>query len=314
MIGGVSLSMDQLRHFRDLYSAVQLAPKKTIAVAAAQDPDVLSAVSEACHIANASAILCGDRAKILSCAQACGADLSSCTIEEAPTPAEAAYSAVRLIQDGKADIIMKGMLDSSTFLKAIFARDSGIRIPGRVLSSIAVMDFAEQNRLLLITDPGFVPYPDLEAKRQMLLNAVDVAQRLGISVPKVAVLSASETLNPKIVSSAEARLLQEMGERGELGTCQVAGPISLDLAISEISAHHKKYQHPVAGHADILLTPNVESGNILYKSLTYFSHMETGGVVAGSAVPVVFTSRSDSPATKRNTILLAITLSQRSAS
>jgi phosphate butyryltransferase len=202
-------------------------------------------------------------------------------------------------------MIMKGLLPTGIFLKALLDPSFNLRKEGNIISAIAVLEASDQGRLLFLTDPGFVPLPDFDTKLKLIHNVVEVVKKFGIDEPKVAVLCAAETVNPKIPVTVEAAELERLNKNGSIKGCLIAGPISLDLAISESSAKHKNYTHPVAGKADVLLAPDLQSANILYKSLTYFGKLQTGGIMTGANVPVIFTSRSDTAETKLNTILFA---------
>jgi phosphate butyryltransferase len=208
---------------------------------------------------------------------------------------------------------MKGFLPSGVFIHAVLDRQIGLHVPGTLLSSVALLELTLNGRrqMLSITDPGFIPLPDLEMKKAMIQNTVRVLRLLGCENPKVAVLSVSEDVNPKILSSTEARALQEMNERDEITDCSVCGPISMDLAISEAAAEHKGFHHPVAGRADLLLVPSLEVGNAVLKTITQLIDPPAAGFVCGTTKPVVFTSRADTTETKRNSIAMAALLSER---
>lgn len=297
-----------MNNFSEVYTAVQGAPPKTIALAGAHSEDALAAVAKACTRGLANAILVGDEPQIRQIAAHMHIDLTPFTIQHQPSAPTAALQAVELVSSGKADILMKGMVESADFLRAVLHPKIGLRIPGRIIGTIAVVQMPAQPRFLLLTDCGFIPQPDLEAKKALIQNAVEVAKKLGIKTPKVGVLCAAETVNPKIACTVDAARLQQMNETGEITGCVVAGPISLDLAISEKAALHKKYTNPVGGNADILIMPNVETGNTLYKSMVYFGNTTPGTVMAGTRAPVVFTSRADSAEVKLNAIALALYL------
>jgi phosphate butyryltransferase len=303
--------MKQMKTMQDIRDAVKGAKPKKVAVAVAADSDVLSAVNAAKQAGIANFILVGDKERILEISKENKFDVSGMEIIEEKDPAGAAAKAVGLVASGKADIVMKGLLESSVFLKAVFAKEGGLKVEGNIINSMAIMEMKELDRLVIITDPGFIPLPDLETKKKMIQNAVSVMVKMGIAEPKVAVLCASETVSPKMISTVDAHELEEMNKRGEIKGCQVAGPISLDLAISEKAAKHKGYTHPVAGKADLLVVPSIEVGNVFYKSLIFFAHLPSGGVVAGAKAPIIFTSRSDSAETKLNTIALAVFLAQK---
>jgi phosphate butyryltransferase len=302
--------MKLMKSMRDVMDAVRSAERRKIAVAAAADADILVSAGMAEAAGIAEFILVGDRARILGAADAARIDVSRMEIVDEADPARSAAEAVGLVREGAADAVMKGFLESSVFLKAVFSPEAGLRQEDRLISAMAVMEMSEYDRLIFISDPGFIPAPDLETKKKIILNALPVMGRMGIAEPKVALLCAAETVSPKMASTVEAKALEDMNRRGELPGCVVAGPISLDLAVSEISARHKGYESPVAGKADLLVVPTLEVGNILYKSMVYFAHVKTGGVVAGAKAPVVFTSRADSPETKLHTIALAVFLAR----
>jgi len=299
-----------VNQIREVYEQIKLAAAPTMAVASAGDADVLKAVLGACDMGIVKPILVGDKEKIIEIAADKGFNLTSADIINIKDPKEAAERAVGLAKQGEADIVMKGFLESADFLRAVVNKVTGIKLPGRTISAIAVVELKKLGRMVFITDPGFIPLPDKEMKVKIIENAVDAAKKLGIDEPKVALLCAAETVNPKMISTVDAFEINEMYNKGEIRDSVVAGPISFDLAISPEAAAHKGYTNPVAGKADILVVPSLETGNILYKSLSYFAEMETGGIMTGASVPIVFTSRADTAETKLNTIALAVCLAQ----
>jgi phosphate butyryltransferase len=208
-------------------------------------------------------------------------------------------------------MIMKGMLPTGDFLRALLAPEAGIRKEGGLISAVAIFDVPELARFMLLTDPGFIPAPDLKMKAAMIRNAVEVAHKLGIDRPKVAALCASETVDEKIPATVDAQRLAQMNLEGEIEGCCVAGPISFDLAVSEKSAKRKNYSHEVAGKADILVAPGIEAANLLYKAISYFGKLKSGGVMVGARVPIIFSSRADSAETKLNTIAFSAYLAGR---
>lgn len=300
-----------MRQIKEVYEQIKSAAAPRMAVASAGDADVLKAISKACDMGFVKPILVGDQEKIEAIVADKGFDLTSAKIIDIKDPKEAAAYAVRMAKQGDADIVMKGFLESADFLRAVVNKETGIKLPGRTISAIAVVELKKLGRMVLITDPGFIPLPDKDMKVKIIENAVDAAKRLGIDEPKVALLCAAETVNPKMISTVDAADINEMYNRGEIKDCIVAGPISFDLAISPEAAAHKGYTNPVAGQADILVVPSLETGNILYKSLSYFADMETGGIMTGASVPIVFTSRADTAETKLNTIALSVCLAQK---
>jgi len=301
-----------VKQIKEVYEEVKSAKAPRMAVASAADADVLKAVAGACALGIVKPILVGDKDKIEKIAADKGLDLKAAEIVDIKDPKEAAGRAVALAKQGDVDIVMKGFLESADFLRAVVNKETGIKLPGRTISAIAVVELKKLGRMVFITDPGFIPLPDKEMKVKIIENAVDAAKKLGVDEPKVALLCAAETVNPKMISTVDASEINEMYNKGEIKDCVVAGPISFDLAISPEAAAHKGYTNPVAGKADILVVPSLETGNILYKSLSYFADMETGGIMTGASVPIVFTSRADTAETKQNTIAFAVCLAQKS--
>jgi phosphate butyryltransferase len=300
-----------MKQLSDVFDAVRKMKPCTLAVAGAADPVVLEAVSAARRESFVGGgFLVGNKEEIGREAAGKGIDISGFEILHEPDPDKISRAAVDLVSGGGADIVMKGMVQTPGLLRAILNPAAGFRKEGSVISSVAVVEVPRWDRFLFITDVGFIPAPDLKTKVALIRNAVSVARKLGVETPKVGVLCAAETVNPKIASMVEARELEEMNLRGEITGCLVAGPISLDLAISPESAAHKGYSHPVAGKADILIMPSLEAGNALAKSLGYFAKFEIAGVTAGSGIPMVFTSRADSMRTKLHTIAMTAYLAQ----
>jgi phosphate butyryltransferase len=300
-----------MNSIKEIYDFLADAEPKKLAVAAAADEVVLSAVCESHGKNIVDPILVGNGGDIRKVAAEHGLDLEGFGFVEADSDADAARVAAEMVSRGEADILMKGLLPTGTFLKAVLSKDLNLKSPDRLISTIAMVESKKLGRILYITDPGLIPAPTLEEKAGMIRNVVEVARRFGVETPKVAALCGSEAVSEKIPATVDARKLEEMNRDGEIADCIVAGPISLDLAVSEESAAHKGYVHPVAGKADILLCPDIEAANILYKSLSYFADIETGGVMAGTIKPVVFMSRTDTPATKANTIAFAAYISGR---
>ncbi|MDR1028385.1 MAG: phosphate butyryltransferase [Clostridiales Family XIII bacterium] len=300
-----------MNSIKEIYDFLEGVESKRLAVAAAADEVVLSAVCEAYGKNIVRPVLVGNEDDIRKVAAEHGLNIEGFDIVEAGSDEEAARIAAGMVSRGEADILMKGLLPTGTFLRAVLNKDLHLKSPDRLISTIAMVESKKLGRILYITDPGLIPAPTLEEKAGMIRNVVEVARRFGIETPKVAALCGSEAVNEKISATVDAAKLEEMNKNGEITDCIVAGPISLDLAVSEESAAHKGYSHPVAGKADILLCPDIEAANILYKSLSYFADIETGGVMAGTSKPVVFMSRTDTPATKANTIAFAAYASGR---
>lgn len=290
--------------FDQVLEKVKLNGIKTVAVAVAQDEPVLEAIRDAKKNGIANAILVGDKEKIEECAKTVGLDISEFEIIHETVNAKACLKAVELVSSKKADMVMKGLVDTSTFLRAVLDKEIGLRT-GKVLSHVAVFDIPAIKKILLVTDAAMNIAPDLMTKKQIIENAVVVAKGIGIETPKVAVVCAVEVVNVDMQPTLDAAALSKMCDRGQIKGCIVDGPLAIDNAISEEAAGHKGIVSPVAGHADIILVPNIETGNVMYKTLTYTSNAKNGGILAGAAAPVILTSRADSHESKMYSIALA---------
>ena len=292
------------KSFEELISKANQKTLKKVSVSNAQDEPVLQAVKAAKEQNIATAILVGDEAKIREIAASIDMDLTDFEIINEPDTEAAALKAVELVHNGKADILLKGLLETKTFFKSVLNKEVGLRT-GKMLSHVCVFEIEGINRLLFFTDVAFNTYPTLADKVNIINNAVEVAHACGIECPKVAPLCAVETVNPKMQPTVDADNLTKMYEGGDFKGCQIYGPLSMDLAIDPEAAVHKGVTNPVAGHADILLFPNIDAGNITYKILVRTAKVKIGNVLVGTSAPVVLTSRSDDFQTKLNSIALA---------
>ena len=292
-------------NFDDLIAKVSTCGKQRLAVAAAEDDAVLEAVNEAHKRGIADAILVGDEAAIRKIAAELDMDLSDYRIINEPDKAAAALKAVKLAHDGEADMYMKGLLDTKTFLKSILDKEVGLRT-GKTLSHVAVFQVKGIEQLLFLSDVAFITYPTLEDKVHIIENTVAVAHACGVACPKVAPLAALEVVDPKMPCTGDAHELRRMNAEGKLTGCVVDGPLSMDIAIDpEAAAHKGAALRPAAGHADVLLFPDIQAGNLVYKTLVHTAECENGCILTGTKVPAILTSRSDSFKTKVNSIALA---------
>ncbi len=297
-----------IQNFQSLYINLRNKKPGKIVIAAADDMDVLAAVKEAAGKDLVTPILVGNKDKILILLEKLEYNFTG-RIIDMDEPETIAETCVKLVSTGEADILMKGFLPSSTLLKAVLNKEWGLR-SGHLLSHIGFIQPQNFDKLLMITDGGMNIAPDLNQKKSIMENAVSVAHRLLNKNPKVAVISAVETVNSDMQSSVDAALLTAMNNRGQIAGCTVDGPLAMDNAVSVEAARHKGISGPVAGKADILLVPNIETGNAAYKVLHYFSEAQFAGTIAGASAPIVLTSRSDSRETKRNSIALAAFISE----
>lgn len=287
-------------------------PQQTVAVACAHDIEALKAVAEAYTLGLADFILVGDIDKIKALADSIELDIRHFELVPAYGDADGAAATVKVLAAGRAQILLKGFVDSSILFKAVLDRSAGLR-NGSTVSHTVVMDVPGFDKLYLLTDAAMIIKPDLETKRQIVLNAVKVANALGNHDPVVGVLCESEKVNPKMVATVDAAALVEMNRGGTLPGCRVGGPYALDLAISSEAARHKGLQDHLAGLADILLAPDLAAGNILYKGLMYFARSRSAGVVVGTRAPVLLNSRADSHETKINSVALGILMAAKKA-
>lgn len=295
--------------FDDLIAKVKNCTLKKVAVSVAQDEPVLEAVYAAKQRNIADAILVGDKTKILEISSKLGIAPDEFEIIDEPDVEKAALTAVELVHNKKADILLKGLLESKTFLKSVLNKDVGLR--GKtMMSHVCVFEIEGIDRLLFFTDVAFNTYPNLEEKVHIINNCVDMAIACGIENPKVAPICAVEVVNPKMQPTVDAQKLTEMNKTGEIPNCEVYGPLSMDLAIDEEAAKHKGVSNPVAGNADILLFPNIDAGNITYKILVRTAKVKNGNILLGTTAPVILTSRSDDAETKINSIALAAVIAE----
>lgn len=291
--------------FEDLISRVSEFDMKTVSVAVAQDSAVLEAVKAAKERGIADAILVGDENKIKAVADEIGMDLNGFKIIHVADDMEASLTAVKLVHDGKADMYMKGLIDTKSFLKSVLDKEVGLRT-GKALSHVCVFDIKGIDHLLFLTDVAFMPYPTLEDKVNIIKNTLEITEACGIENPKVAPLAAVEVVNPKMPVTVEAAELTKMCEEGQITGCVVDGPLSLDLAIDPEAAKHKgATDRKIQGDADILLFPDIHAGNLVYKALVHTAEVKNGNMLTGTKAPVILTSRSDDFETKVNSIALA---------
>lgn len=291
--------------FDDIISKISECSMKTVSVAVAQDSAVLEAVKAAKERKIANAILVGDEEKIKEIAASIEMDLSEFTIIHEPDDIQASLTAVKLAHDGKADMYMKGLIDTKNFLKSVLDREVGLRTGG-ALSHVCVFDVPGIEQLLFLTDVAFMTYPTLEDKINIIKNTIPVANACGVKCPKIAPLAAVEVVNPKMPVTVDAAELTRMNAEGEITGCIIDGPLSLDLAIDPEAALHKgATDRLIQGDADILLFPDIHAGNLVYKAMVHMVPVKNGCILTGTKVPVILTSRSDTFETKVNSIALA---------
>ncbi len=291
-------------NFRQVFAEVKKYKKTRLCVAAAAEDKVLQAVRDARKEDIVDLVLVGCEETIWRMACTLSLDLKGIEIINIKDPVDAAHRAVEEVARGRADFLMKGMVNSSDFLRAVLNPQSGLRT-GRILSHLAAYEIPGYYRLIYNTDGGFNISPDLQQKKAIIENSISFLHSIGLSRPKVAVLSANEQVSPKMPVTVDAEQLKLMAERGEIQGADVDGPIALDVAISQEAADHKKIDSPVAGRADLLVVPNIEAGNLLGKAIMYFAGGKMAGLVLGASKPIILTSRNETPYGKLASIALA---------
>lgn len=286
--------------------ARRLGPK-TAAVAAAADPEVLVAMDEAEREGLAHSILVGDAPRVERLRAELGLTLAHAEVVHEPDVHRAAAQAVALARTGRAQIVIKGQLKTSDLLGAALDRERGLR-DRHLLAHVGIFEVPGFDRLLYLSDSGVVLYPDIYQKLEILRMAVDVAHRFGLREPKVAILSASELVHPKMRSSVEALALAKMAEQGWVEGAVVEGPLTLDVAVSPAAAAAKGIKGLVAGQADLLIVPGVEAGNTMAKAIQYFGRGRMAGLVVGAKVPIIINSRADTAETRFLSLAMAVIL------
>jgi len=293
-----------VRKLNELIERLKDKALKTMLVVCANDEHTISAVNEAVVQNLVKAVLIGDEVQIAFVCEKLGIDTNLLTIIHQPVDELAARLAVEMINRSEGDILMKGLISTDKFMRAILNKEKGLTDPGKVVSHVTIVENENYHKLLIVGDVAVIPLPDLNQKVQIIKYMVDIAKRLEIDLPKIAVLAPSEQILPSILSTTDAALLSKMNDRGQIQGCLVDGPLALDVAIDSESAAIKGLKSAVAGDADCLLFPNLESGNIFYKVNTKLARSESAAIMVGARVPVVLASRGDSTQVKLFSIAL----------
>jgi phosphate acetyltransferase len=295
--------------YQRLLALCKNLPPVPTAVAHPCDESSLEGAVEAAELGLLAPILVGPQTRIESVAKQLAIDVSRFERVDTPHSHASAETAVRLASEGKAEALMKGSLHTDELMGAVVRKESGLRTARRI-SHCFVMDVPVLDRAIIITDAAVNILPTLEDKVDIILNAIDLAEALGLKQPKVALLSAMETVNPKVPSTLEAAALCKMAQRGQINCRLIDGPLALDNAIDLAAAKIKKIDSPVAGQADILVVPDLEAGNMLAKSLTFMAEADAAGIVLGARVPVILTSRADSVTARLASCAVAVLVSK----
>ena len=298
-----------IKKLPDILKVLKEKPKKRLVAAYANDAHTIGAVDDAVSKGIVEGILVGDKDVILETCRRDNISTGKFNIIHEPDESKAAAMAVAIINRGEGDILMKGLVSTDKYLKAILNKEEGLVDPGAILTHITVMEVPSYHKLLVVGDVAIVPQPELKEKIIILNHLVRTARKLGVEKPKVAVIAATEQVLPKMQACVDAAILVKMADRGQIRDAIVDGPVGLDVAVDKKSAEIKKITSPVGGDADCLLFPNIESGNVFYKFNTKLAGGELGAIVVGARVPAVLSSRGDSVLTKLYSIALGALMS-----
>ncbi|BDD12129.1 phosphate butyryltransferase (plasmid) [Fulvitalea axinellae] len=297
--------MSAIKKLDDLKKVVKgLTEKKKLVLAAAGDEHSLHAVHSAWQQGLIEPILVGDERRIRQVAEQEGADLHDVRIIHEIDPKKTVMRSVKMIHDQQADVLMKGHVGTADLLRGVLHKDWGLRTR-KLLSHFAWFEIPAYDKLLALTDVAMNIAPNLRDKMEIINNAVEFLNKLGIDNPKVAAVAAVEMVNEQMQATTDAALLSIMCRRGQIKNCVIDGPLAFDNAISTESSEHKGIMSEVAGHADMLLAPDIEAGNVLYKAFVFFVKAKVASVILGASAPIVLTSRADSEETKLSSIMLA---------
>lgn len=301
----------KIEKITDIYEVLKgRTEKKRLVVAYANDSHSIEAVAQAVEMGLVEATLVGDTEVIKQICAENGYDISRFRIVHETNDTKGAERAVELIRNGEADVLMKGLVSTDKYMHAILNKEKGLVDPNAVISHVTVMECPAYHKLLVVSDVAIIPCPDLKQKTAIIKYVTKTAKKLGIDTPKVAMIAPTEQVLPKVQSTVDAAILAKMNERGQLPGMIVEGPMALDVAVDREAAEIKKMHSPVAGDADCLAFPNLESGNVFYKTNTKLAGARLGAVLMGARVPSVLSSRGDNVETKLNSIALAALLSE----
>ncbi|MBS4013206.1 MAG: bifunctional enoyl-CoA hydratase/phosphate acetyltransferase [Bacteroidetes bacterium] len=293
-----------LKNLSDLHKLAKSNTKKKLVMAAAHDQDAISAVLNAWKNGIIDVILVGDEKKIREIEKSCSYDLSAFEVINEPDVDKAAAISVKMVSEKKADILMKGALGTPNLLRAVLNKEWGLR-SGELLSHLALFEIPAYHKILALTDAAMNIAPDITGKVSLINNSVGFLNKLGLEKPKVALLSAAETVSFQMKSSTEAAIITKMNDRGQIKNCIIDGPLAFDNAVSEKSAKKKGIVSPVAGDADLLVADDIDAANAIYKTFIYFSGAKIAAVIVGAAAPIVLTSRADTDQAKLDSIAMA---------
>lgn len=294
-----------MKTLSELIEKVKELPNKRLVAANGIDSHTIEAINEAMEMGLVDATLVGDAEVIEATCKKLNLDKNKFTIVDVKNDAEAAMKAVKIISNGEGDLLMKGLVSTDKYMRAILNKEFGLVPPKGLLTHITVMETPNYHKLLIMSDVAILPLPDLRQKVKITNLLVNTARKLEIEKPKVAILAAAEQVSDAMPATIDAAIISKMADRGQIKNCFIDGPLSLDLAIDMESVNIKGMKSDVAGDADCLVFPNIEAGNVFYKANTKLANAELGAIVAGAKVPCILSSRGDSSQTKMYSIALA---------
>ncbi len=300
----------EIKKLNEMFDVLKSRPKKRLVAAYAMDDHTICAVNDAVDNGLIDATLIGDPARIAEICKEEKIDINKFKIVEEKDDVKAAALACDLINRGEGDILMKGLLPTDKYMRAILNKERGLCPPNVTLAHVAVIENPNYHKLLVASDCAIIPLPDLKQKQTILKYVTTVSKALGVNCPKVAMVTATEQMSAGISACVDAAIIAKMAERGQIKGCMVEGPISLDLACDAETAKIKGMNSPVAGDADCLVFPNLESSNVFYKCCTKFDKSEVGAMLMGAKVPCVLSSRGDTSKTKLYSIAIAAMLAK----
>ena len=293
--------------FQSLYQLVEAACQKgpvKIAVAAGHDPDVMEALKRARELNLAEGMLVGNPEKMVPLAQSVGFELRKDQVIPEPDDTASARTAIALVREGTCSLLMKGKINTAALVRAVLDKEAGLRT-GRLLSQVIVFQVPGMSRLMLMSDAAINIAPTVEQKAEICRNAIEVAHAIGIEKPNLAALCAFEFVNSEMPATLDAACLSMMCQRGQIKGAYIEGPIALDVPLSKFAADRKGVSSPLTENTDILIAPDIEAANIMYRAIIYFGQGESGGVVMGARVPLILLSRAETPETKLRSIAIA---------
>lgn len=303
--------MPPIKKLKDVIELAKTKPKKRIVVAYGQDDTTIIAAKRAVELGFADITIVGDRKKIKDICKNNDIDHTIFTIVNEPDEMEAGRKSIALINDGKGDTLMKGLISTDKLLKCILNKENGLMIPGTTLSHVSVAEIPNYHKLLIFTDAAFIPRPDIDQKIAMTNYVIETARKLGIERPKVSIISFSEKTNPKIPTAVDAAFISKMADRGQIKNADIDGPLSIDLSIDPESLRTKGVISCVEANADCLVFPFLEVANVFYKSLTYFANAQMATHIVGTKVPTAISSRTDTVMNKLYSMAFACLMTEK---